>query len=70
MSHYVKLMRFTSFWSIAKYFGTHAQMIAKPLRWHNTFVLMKVDSIHKAAHNNMVQDALSKQKEFQAKNII
>jgi hypothetical protein len=52
-----------------KYFGAHAQISAKPLRWHDTSVLMKVDLIHKVAHENMVQDVLS-EKKIQAMNTI
>jgi hypothetical protein len=37
-----------------KYFGTHAQVSAKPLWWHNILVLMKVDLIHNLGHNNKV----------------
>jgi hypothetical protein len=53
-----------------KYFGTHAQMSAKPFRWHDTLALMKVDLIHKAAHDNMMQDELSEWKDFQAMSTI
>ena len=53
-----------------KYFGIHAQMSAKPLRWHDTLALMKVDLIHKAVHDNMVRDALSEHEEVQAMNTI
>jgi hypothetical protein len=35
-----------------KYFGTHAQVSAKPLR--NILVFMKADLIHNVDHNNMV----------------
>ena len=49
-----------------KYFETQAQMSAKQLRWHNTLVLMNVDLIHKPGCNNVVPDALSRQKEFHA----
>jgi len=37
-----------------KYFGTHTQISVKPLRWHNTLALRKVDLIHKTGHDNMV----------------
>jgi hypothetical protein len=53
-----------------KYFGTHAQVSAKPLRWHNTLALMKVDFIHKASHDNMVWNKLSEREEFQTMNTI
>ncbi len=49
-----------------KYFGTYAQVSAKPLRWHNILALMKVDLIHKADHDNMVWDVLREREEFQA----
>ena len=52
-------------WSL-KYFGTYAQVSAKPLRWHNILALMKVDLIHKADHDNMVWNVLRKREEFQA----
>ena len=53
-----------------KYFEKHLLMNAKPLRWHNTLVLMKVDLIHKVGHNNMVRDMLSEREEFQAMTTI
>ena len=53
-----------------KYFGTHAQVTVKPLRWYNIFTLMKVDLIHKTGHDNMVGNKLSERKEFQAMNTI
>jgi hypothetical protein len=53
-----------------KYFGTHAQVSAKPLRWHNIVALMKVDLIHNVHHNNMVRDMLSERKEFQEMSTI
>jgi hypothetical protein len=39
------------------YLEIQAQVSAKPFRWHNTLVLMKLDLIHKMGHDNMVQDA-------------
>jgi hypothetical protein len=53
-----------------KYFGTHAQVSTKPLRWHDTLALIKVDLIHKVAHENMVWDMLSEREELQAMNTI
>jgi hypothetical protein len=53
-----------------KYFGTQMQVSAKPLRWHDTLALIKVDLIHKASHDNMVRDVLSEQKLFQAMTTI
>jgi hypothetical protein len=53
-----------------KYFRTHAQISAKPLWWHNTLALMKVDLIHKAVHDNMVWNKLSEREEFQEMNTI
>jgi hypothetical protein len=53
-----------------KYFGTHARVSAKPLRWHNIWALMKVDLIHNMGHNNMVRDVLSEREEFQAMSTI
>ena len=50
------------------YFGTHAQVSTKPLQWHNTLAVMKVDLIHKPGHGNVVSDALNGQEEFQAMN--
>jgi hypothetical protein len=53
-----------------KYFGTHVQVSTKPLRWHDTLVLMKVDLIHIVGHNNMVQDVLSEREKFQTMSTI
>jgi hypothetical protein len=53
-----------------EYFGTHAQISAKPLRWYNTLALMKVDLIYKAGHDNMVWNKLSEREEFQAMTTI
>jgi hypothetical protein len=53
-----------------KYFGTYVQVSTKPLQWHNTLALTKVDFIHKAAHDNMVRDALSEREEFQTMSTI
>jgi hypothetical protein len=47
-----------------KYFGTQVQVSAKPLRWHDTLALMKVDLIHKAGHDNMVRDVLGEWEEI------
>jgi hypothetical protein len=49
---------------------TYAQLNAKPLQWHNILMLMKVDLIHKADHDNMVWDVLREQEEFQAMSTI
>jgi hypothetical protein len=46
------------------------QVSTKPLRWHDTLVLMKVDLIHIVGHNNMVQDVLSEREKFQAMSTI
>jgi hypothetical protein len=54
----------------SKHFGTHAQVNAKPLRWHNTLAIMEVDLIHKAGHRNRVRNVLSEREEFQAMIII
>ena len=48
-----------------KYFETQAQVSAKPLWWHDTLALMKVDLIHKPSCDNVVQDELSRREEFQ-----
>ena len=48
------------------YFGIHAQVSAKPLRWHKILALMKVDLIHNVGHDNMVRNVLSEREEFQA----
>jgi hypothetical protein len=53
-----------------KYFGTHAQISAKPLRWLNILALMKVDLIHNVGHNNMVRNVLNERKEFQTMSTI
>ena len=52
-----------------KYFETQTQINTKPLRWHITLVVLKVDLIHKTGFDNMVLDALNERKEFQAINI-
>ena len=52
------------------YFGTYAQGSAKPLQWHNTLALMKVNLIHKVGHNNMVRNTLGEWEEFQAMSTI
>ena len=49
-----------------RYFGTHAQVNAKPLRWHDRLALTKVNLFHKVAHVNMVRDVLSEREMFQA----
>jgi hypothetical protein len=49
-----------------KYFGTQVQVSTKPLWWHDTLALMKVDFIHKADRDNMVLDVLREREEFQA----
>ena len=51
---------------VLKVFWTHVQGNAKPLWWHNTLALIKVDLIQKMGHNNMVQNRLSEWEEFQA----
>ena len=56
--------------NVSLYFGTQVQVSAKPLRWPNTLAHMKVDLIHKVAHDNMVCDVLSERGEFQAINTI
>jgi hypothetical protein len=52
------------------YFVAQAQVSAKPLWWHNTLALMKMDLIHKLGHSNVVLDVLSIREEFQAMNTI
>ena len=52
-----------------KYIGSHAPMSAKPLQWHSTLALMKVNLIHKEAHDNIVWDVLSYLEEFQAMSV-
>jgi hypothetical protein len=42
------------------------QVSTKPLWWHDTLALMKVDFIHKADRDNMVLDVLREREEFQA----
>ena len=44
---------------VLKVVWTYAQVSAKPLWWHNTLALMKVNLIHKVDHNNMVRNMLS-----------
>jgi hypothetical protein len=66
---------------VAQYQGVHEQCALK-LIWNTCarerqaiavaqyIGLMKVDLIHKVAHNNMVRNTLSEQEEFQAMSII
>jgi hypothetical protein len=53
-----------------KYFGKHLLVSANPLRWHYTLALMKMDLIHKVAHDNMVREALNKREVFKARTTI
>jgi hypothetical protein len=52
------------------YVVTQTHVNAKPLRGHDTLMLMKVDLIHKPGRDNVELDALSKRDEFQAMNTI
>ena len=42
-----------------KYFETQTQVSAKPLRWHDTLALMKIDVIHKPGRGNVEPNALN-----------
>ena len=53
-----------------KYFETQTQVSTKPLRWHDTLALIKVNLIHNLEHGNVVSDALSRREEFQAMRTI
>jgi hypothetical protein len=44
------------------YYAKVSPISVKPLRWHDTLALMKVDLIHKAGHYNMMGNKLSKWK--------
>ena len=48
-----------------KYFGTQAQVNAKPLRWQDTLALINVDLAHKPQRDNVVFDVLCKRDESQ-----
>ena len=49
-----------------KYFETQTQVSAKQLPWHNTLALIDMELIHKPGPDNVVLDAISRWKEFQA----
>ena len=53
-----------------KYFKIQAQVSAKSSWWHDSLALMMVDLIHKPDRANVVPDALSRWKEFQAMKTI
>jgi hypothetical protein len=50
---------------VLRYFETQAEVNAKPLRWHDTLVVLQVDLIHKPGLDNMVLDVLNERKEIQ-----
>lgn len=39
-----------------KYFQTHTQVNANPLRWHDTLIFMKVNLIHKPGCGKVMPD--------------
>ena len=53
-----------------KYFEIQVQMSVKPLRWHDTLALMKVDLIHKLGCGNVVLGAQSTWEKIQAMSTV